>query len=149
MGGVALDVEDLTVAKQRLREGGFTLCIVKDGRMLFETSARGISGFLKAIDELDGRLEGASAADKVVGKAVALLCLHTGIKAVYAPVMSREAKELFGRSRVLSEWGLLVENILDGCEPATCPFERLAEGISDSAEAYKKLKALQSSLGQR
>jgi len=144
-----LDVEDLTVAKKRLREGGLTLCFVRDGQTLFETSSRGISGFLKAIDELDGWLEGASAADKVVGKAVALLCLHMRIKAVYAPVMSREAKELFERSGVLAEWDLVVDNILDGCEQAPCPFERLAERISDPAEAYKKLKALQGSLGQR
>jgi thioredoxin 1 len=139
-------MEDLRAAKKRLRGKGFTLCIAKGEQILFETRAHGISGFLRAIEELGERLEGASAADKVVGKAVALLCLHAGIEAMYASVMSRRAKELFEENDVQAEWGELVDNILSNCEPAACPFESLAAKITDPAEAYKKLKALQESL---
>lgn len=142
-------MEDLRIAKNRLGEKGLTLSIVKDKQILFETSSRGISGFLRATEELSERLDGASVADKIVGKAVALLFLYAGIEAVYASVISREARELFEKKSIHVEWGELVAHILNNCTPATCPFERLAAGITDPAEAYKKLKALQDSLKQR
>lgn len=146
---VGLDMEDLQIAKNRLSEKGLTLSIVKEKQILFETGSHGISGFLKAIEELGEGLNKASAADKVVGKAVALLCVWAGIDAVYASVMSRKARELFEENTVYAEWNELVETIVGNCMSTTCPFERLAARITDPAEAYKKIKALQDSLEQR
>lgn len=146
---VGLDMEDLRIAKKHLKEKGSTLTIVKGKQILFDTASHGISGFLRAIEELGERLNGASAADKIVGKAVAILCLPAGIEGVYASVMSREAKELFEENGIHAEWDELVGNILSNCKPATCPFEKLATEITDPSEAYKKLKALQDSLKQR
>ncbi|MGD0979058.1 MAG: DUF1893 domain-containing protein [Candidatus Bathyarchaeia archaeon] len=140
---------DLRIAKKRLGKEGLTLSIVKDGQVLFETASHGISGLLSAIQDLDERLNGASAADKIVGKAIALLCLYAKIEGVYGSVMTREAKKLFEENKVHAEWEELIRNILDNCRSATCPFDRLAAGITDPEEAYKKLKALQDSLKQR
>jgi hypothetical protein len=142
-------LEDLTIAKSRLEKRGLTLCIVRDKNILFESGSRGISGFLEATEVLGSRLRGASAADRIVGKAVALLCLHGGVRAVYASVMSRRAKEVLERWGVQILWSELVENILGSCPPEACPFESLAEEINDPSTAYKKLKALHSSLKQR
>jgi hypothetical protein len=142
-------MEDLRIAKKRLGEEGLTLSIVKDEQVLFETASHGISGLLRAIQELGERLNGASVADKIVGKAIALLCLYARIEGVYGTVMSREAKKLFEENKVHAEWEELIGNILDNCKSATCPFERLTAGITDPEEAYKKLKALQDSLKQR
>jgi len=144
-----LEGKDLKAAKKRLAEEGLTLCIVREGQVLFETSSRGISGFLRATEELNEQLHGASVADKVVGKAVALMCLYTRIGAVYAPVMSRKARELFEHNAVRAEWDELVDDILGSCKVTSCPFERLATKITDPSEAYIKLKALQDSLKQR
>jgi len=142
-------MEDLEIAKEHLKDEGTTLTIVKGKQIIFDTASHGISGFLKAIEELGEGLNGASAADKIVGKAVALLCFYAGIDGVYASVMSREAKKLFEESGIHAEWDELVGNILSNCKPATCPFEKLATEITDPSEAYKKLKALQDSLEQR
>jgi hypothetical protein len=142
-------LEDLRIAKRHLMEGGLTLSIVKDGCVLFETSSHGISGLLRAIQELDERLKGASVADTVVGRAIALLCFYAGVEGVYGSVMSRAAKELFEENGVHAEWEELIGSVLDECKSATCPFERLAAGISDPEEAYIKLKALHDSLKQR
>lgn len=139
-------MEDLRIARERLVEKDFTLCIVKQRKVLFESHSRGISGFLRAIDELGERLVGASAADKVVGKAVALLSSYAQMKAVYACVLSRKAMELLKREGIQVEWNEIVESILNQCKPVPCPFETVAEGIIDPEEAYKKLKALQDSL---
>jgi len=143
---MAQGMEDLQIARERLVRKDFTLCIVNQGKVLFESQSRGISGFLKAIDKLGERLVGASAADKVVGKAVALLSSYAHIKSLYACVLSRKAMELLKREGIHVEWNEIVESILDQCKPVACPFETVAEGIIDPEEAYKKLKALQDSL---
>ena len=142
-------MKDLEIAKRRLGEAGLTLSIVKDEHVLFETASHGISGFLRAIGELGERLDEASAADKIVGKAIALLCLYAKIGRVYGSVMSVEARKLFEENKVHAEWEELVGSIMGNCKSATCPFEGLAAGITDPEEAYKKLKALQYSLKQR
>jgi hypothetical protein len=142
-------MEDLKIAREHLLNRAVTLCIVRNGKILFETASHGLSGFLRATEELGEQLSGASVADKIVGKAVALLCLHSKIEAVYASVISRTAKELFEQHSVCAEWGELVENILSDCKPTACPFERLAAEIADPHEGYKRLKALQDSLRHR
>jgi len=139
---------DLKIAKKHLADRGLTLCIVKDGKVVFESDLHGVSGFLEAVDRCDGELSGASVADRVVGKAVALLCLHVNVNAVYACVLSEEANTLFEQKKIHVEWGSIVESILDAKGEGTCPFERLASGISDPLEAYRRLKALHCSLRQ-
>ena len=122
------------------------LCIVGGGKVIFESASRGISGFLDAMQIFGDRLEGASVADRVVGKAVALLCVDSRVGAVYASTLSRDAKRLFDDCQVRVEWGELAESILDTGRRDTCPFERLASGIVDPKDAYIRLRALQCSL---
>ena len=137
---------DLEIAKKCLSDRGLTLCIVKDGERVFESGLHGVSRFLEAVDQCGGQLNGASVADRVVGKAVALLCLYANVNAVYARVLSEKARTLFERNKIRVEWSSLVESILDAKGEGTCPFEHLVSGISDPREAYTRLKALHCSL---
>jgi hypothetical protein len=138
--------QDLEKAKKRLEEKRLTLSILKVGHVIFESGSHGISGFLEAVERFGSMLEDASAADRVVGKAVALLCVYAKIRAVYAVTLSEEAKRVLEKHGVYHEWDSLVENILDTCKTGMCPFEKLATEISDPKDAYRRLKALQNSL---
>lgn len=138
-------MHDLEVAKKKLSEEGLTLCIVKNTNVVFESGSRGISPFLEAIEKLGASLETASVADRVVGKAIALLCIYAKVRAVYAVTMGKKGKTVFQKYRVHHEWDNLVESILDIDRKETCPFEKLATKISDPAQAYRKLKDLQHS----
>jgi hypothetical protein len=139
-------MRDLEIAKKRLHEKKVTLSIVKSGEVLFETSSSRISGFLEAIEQLGENLEGASLADRVAGKAVALLCAYAKIKEIYADVLSEKAKEVFEENSIGYEWKELVENVLDLNKNGVCPFEKAANGIANPKESYKIFKALQKSL---
>ncbi|NWG10781.1 DUF1893 domain-containing protein [Candidatus Bathyarchaeota archaeon] len=139
-------MKDLDIAKQRLKENNLTMSIVKNGKTIFENSSHGISGFLEAIEKRSDTLKGASVADKITGKAIALLCVYSKVKAVYAVILSKKARTLLEKYKVYHEWNKLVENILDTSGTDKCPFEKLADEISDPENAYGKLKALQVSL---
>lgn len=139
-------MQDLEKAKKILNEKNLTLSIVKNDKIIFETTLHGISGFLEAVEKFGDKLNGASVADRVVGKAIALLCVYAKIKAVYAITLSKNGKAVFEESMVHHEWKKLVNNILDYNRNELCPFEELATKISDPKDAYIRLKTLQNSL---
>jgi hypothetical protein len=132
-------IKDLKIAKNRLINKNMTLCIVKGGKILFESRSHGVASFLTAVQEHKGNLERSCVADKIVGKAVALLCVHFKIGAVYADTLSRPAKAMFERCSLYLEYGQLVENVLDAKRTSLCPFERLIRNVLDPGDAYEKL----------
>jgi hypothetical protein len=139
-------MNDLEIAKTQLHRKKLTLAIVKNGEVLFETHSHRISGFLGAIEKLGDALEGAAVADRVAGKAIALLCVYAKISDVYAEVLSEKAKAVFEENEIRHEWKELVKNVLDLNKSGVCPFEKLAADISDPKDAYRQFKALQESL---
>jgi len=135
-------MNDLELAKDHLHQKKLTLVIVKNGDILFETASHRISGFLGAIDQIGDRLKGASIADRVVGKAIALLAVYAGIGDVYAEVLSQKAKKVFEENGINCEWTRMVDNILDFKRSGVCPFEKTAEEISDPKRTYLTFKSL-------
>ena len=135
-------MNDLEKAKSLLIQNHLTLIIIKRGETLFETKSNRISGFLNAIEQLGKKLEDAAVADKVAGKAVALLCVYSGINAVYAEILSTKAKEVFEKNRITHQWKTLVENILDQNRQDTCPFEKEAKTVTSPNEAYERFNIL-------
>ncbi|MGB8779098.1 MAG: DUF1893 domain-containing protein [Candidatus Bathyarchaeia archaeon] len=134
-------MKDLETAKRGLSERHLTLSVVKEGHVIFEAKTHGVSGFMEAVEEFKDRLDGASVADRVVGKAIALLCVYVNARAVYAATISKAAKVLLEGNSVYLEWDSLVENILGADKSKTCPFEQLVDRITDPVDAYRKLKS--------
>ncbi|MGZ4851506.1 MAG: DUF1893 domain-containing protein, partial [Candidatus Bathyarchaeia archaeon] len=124
-------MQDLEIAKNHLYDKKLTLAIAKNGQVLFQTDSHRISGFIRAIDTLGAQLRGASVADRVAGKALALLCVYAGVNEVYAEVLSKKAQALFEEYHIAFEWQQMVDNVLDLNKAGVCPFERAAADISD------------------
>jgi hypothetical protein len=135
-------MQDLEIAKKQLYSKQLTLVIVKNNRVLFQTDSHRISGFISAIDALGMQLNGASVADRVAGKALALLCIYAGIHEVYAEVLSKKAQALFEKNKVVYQWQQLVENVLDLNKTGVCPFEKAAAEISEPKDSYAAFKTL-------
>ena len=133
---------DLEIAKSQLYEEKLTLAIVKNGSLLYSTKSHRISGFLDAIEKCGENLQDASLADRVVGKAVALLCAYSKIKEVYAAVISRKAQSVLKQNKIACQWNELVTNVLDTNRSGTCPLEKAAAEISDPEKAYRTLKRI-------
>ncbi len=135
-------MSDLNLAKTMLYEENLTLAIVKNGTVLFKTNSHRISGFLVAIEKLGTRLEHASLADRIAGKAIALLCVYVGVNNVYAEVLSRKAKALFEEYGILCEWKEIVDNIMNFNRNSVCPFEKVATDISNPEKAFAEFKTI-------
>jgi hypothetical protein len=136
-------MSDVQTAKELLYQRKLTLVIVKYGKVLFETDSPRISGFMKAIDSMNAELKGASVADRVVGKAVALLFVYSGVREVYAEVLSRKAKALLAQYGIAFEYKELVDTVLNPAKTDMCPLEKVAEGIANPKDSYAAFKTAQ------
>ena len=133
-------MDDLQAAVQRLKDKKLSLVFVKNSKTLFKTNKEGLSGFLKAIEELNGSLSGASAADRTIGKAAALLCAFSEVKAVFAVTMSQGGLKILDAHAIHYEYENLVPIILNRKKTDKCPFEKLVDNIADYNEAYKRIR---------
>ena len=137
-----MQANDLNIAKEKLKQKNLALVIAKKGKVIFETSSHGIGGLLRAIEELDKEMKGSSVADKIVGKAAALLCIHAGVFAVFAVTASEKGIQALKDNNVSCQLENRVPHILNSKRSDICPFEKLVINISNPKEAYEKLRSL-------
>lgn len=138
--------QDLNFAKTRLKQGKLTLVIVREGEVLFETKARGISGFLQAINQLENRLYETSIADTVVGGAAAALCTYSKVASVFAETISEEGIRVLEENNIAYQFETKVSKILNNNKTDICPFEKLVMDAKNPREAYIRLKRFAESL---
>ena len=121
---------NLSRAKQLL-DGGASIAIVNGGGEL-TFNEHGV----KTLLSLQSALAGASVADKVVGKAAAMLLVRGGAIEVYAEVLSEPALEVFKRHNVPCVFGEFVPNIINRNKTGICPMEQAVLGENDIEKAY-------------
>lgn len=133
-------MDDLTTAKQRLKKKELSLVFVKDSKVIFETNIEGLRGFVQAIETLGDSLKESSIADRIVGKAAALLCAYCKAKAVFAFTMSQSGLKTLKTHKIPSGFESLVPVILNRKKTDRCPFEKLVQGTADPKEAYEGIR---------
>ena len=84
---------------------------------------------------------GFSAADKIVGKAAALLYAYLGAKEVYAETLSRAGEDVLQAHGIACEYGVRTDTIVNHRGDGICPMEEAAQELSDPENAAKALRA--------
>ena len=135
-----MDNPDIRLAKRELHENNLNLIIVKRERIVFETGAHGIGGFLLAIEKLGKKMVGSAVADRIVGRAAALLCAYGEVASVFAVTISEDGMQILRENAIPCEYENVVSNILSYDRTDICPFEKLAADLRNPKEAYAKLK---------
>lgn len=133
---------DLEIARKHLASEGKTLVLARNGEIIASSSGHGIVDLVRFADALGDGLIGASIADKVVGKAVALLVRYAGITAVYAVTMSESAEAALEGAEIKYSYGKLIPTIMNRTGDDLCPMEKLSLSYDNPAEGFLALKAL-------
>ncbi len=127
---------DIQIAKNGL--DGHTICLCRDGNCIF-SEKKGIAPVMDLIAEgID--LTGYSAADRVVGKAAAMLFVKCGIVCVFAKTLSSHAKKVFESRGIEYSFETLAENIINRAGTDICPMEKTVLNTDNVEEAYTLLK---------
>ena len=136
-------MDDLNQARALLEAEGYT-CVLCRGQVFHTSRHRGVKPLM---DMLGEDLRGFSAADKVVGRATALLYCLLGIRALYAHTVSEDALAVLTAHSIPVTFVHRVPFIQNRAGTGRCPMEEATAGITDPTLApeaiRRKLKELQ------
>jgi phosphatidylglycerophosphatase A len=135
-------MEDIDLARSLLEEEKWNLVIVKEGQVLFSSRERGVAPFFQAVQSMAKSLHNAAVADRIVGLAVAMLCLHARVAAVYAGIASQGALDMLKRQKVNVSSKNTVPYISNYDGTDLCPFEKLAESCQRPSQLFAALQSL-------
>lgn len=122
---------NLNRLKQELKD--FALVAFMQGELFFSSKQRGIAP-LVALCEKNMNNEELYLADKVIGKAAALLCVQCNAKMLYAKVISQAALRVLEKHSIDVSYDTLVPYIKNREGNGRCPMELLSGGVDKPGE---------------
>lgn len=131
-------MSDLDRAKELWKTSGASVALCRENEDITEYG-RGIAPLLRLVQS--GRdLNGFSAADKIVGKAAAVLFVKIGVKEVWSEVMSRAGRDFLVLHGIPAHCNMLADNIINRSGDGICPMEQTVIEISDVETAYRAMQ---------
>ena len=130
--------ESLERAKSLLKSTESTIAVVSVDDV-FTSQERGVKPLLHLISDKKGFLKNASVADKVIGKAAALLMVLGEIKEVHTLIISEPAIKVFEKNNIPCYYDKKVERIVNRTGDGLCPMETLCLDVEEPKEAFQKI----------
>lgn len=125
-------------AKEVLLSDESLTCVLCDGENIIKSSYSGIRPMLEFISKGTDFSE-YSAADRIVGKAAAMLFVLAGVKEVYACVLSRGGEEVLKKHGISYQFGEITDMIINRAGNDICPMEKAVKNIDNPNSAYKAI----------
>ena len=125
-------------AREILDNEGYT-CVITDGEHTYTSKRRGVAPLLDLIDKKT-HLSGFCAADKVVGAGAAYLYVLMGISALWAAVLSENAKSILTQHGIDFYCGECVPFIINRTRDGVCPMESAVKDATSPEDALAKMK---------
>ncbi len=128
---------DTRTASETMHKHGYS-CVLCKGDILYTSNETGVKPLLGFIEK--NNCCGFCAADKIVGKAAAMLYIILGVTEVYADVMSEAGSQMLTSHGITAYYGTLTKEIRNRQDTDICPMDKAVLNISDPAEAYAAIK---------
>ena len=120
---------------EQLKANNYAI-IASNGYYSYET---GIKPVINRLNEKIDYFKGLTVADKIIGKASAMLLVLSGVKEVYCLVLSKSGQDIFNKYHITYHYETLTEYIINRKGDDMCPMEKTVKDIDDLNEAYKAL----------
>lgn len=129
--------------KEILLKENHTIVIYKNDASVFTSDDRGVATLMRLLKDDKTQLKDSLVADKIVGKAAALLMVYGEVKEVYTPTISSPAVQMFKNHNVKVTFDKEVERIINRKGDGLCPMETLCLDIDNPEEAFWRIKNVQ------
>lgn len=133
-------MENLEIAKTTLLEKDYSIVLVKENEIVNTSRKNGLLPILDLYNNDKSILENAIVADKVIGKAAALILKEANIKELYAELISENAIELLDKTNIKYRYNKKVREIRNRDNTDICPMEELALESNNADELIEKIK---------
>ena len=117
-----------------------TIVIYKSDASVVVSDDRGVAPLMNLLNEDKEQLRDSMIADKVIGKAAALLMVYAGVKEVFTPTISVPAVEVFEKHNVKITYDKVVERIINRKGDGLCPMESLCLNVENPEEAFDVIR---------
>ena len=124
---------NLEKAVNLLKNGNYTLTAVNELEIITSLQ-RGVTPLIKLLDN-SVKLNGFSAADKVVGKAAAFLYVLLEVDEIYSKVISRSALAVLEKNNIRVQYDVLTDAIRSRDNTGFCPMETAVMDTDDAESA--------------
>lgn len=130
----------LQTALAQIRENKIVLAVIQNGQIIYTAQGQGIAPLLQAVQGVQNvqtavNLRGGILADKIVGKAAAMLAVYGGAAEVYGCVMSRSAQEYLQQHGVKAGCDTQADVIENRAKTGPCPIEQAVREIDSAQQA--------------
>ncbi len=129
-------MSDQILARNKLFEGKYSCVLVRDGDIIMASHGKGVAPLFSKLAEGKISFKDAAMADRIIGKALALLCLFAGITSVYGCIISDCAKNILEDSGIHTGYDKIVPYIMNRDRTDRCLMEKLVENIEDPQGAF-------------
>lgn len=131
----------LSLALEAIRRGEINCAVFQQGAPTYESAKRGVAPLMELLDDGRDLLNGAEIADKLIGKAAAMLLALGNAKSVCALVMSESALDFLKAHQIDAEYETLIPMIINRQGTGPCPMEAAVEGLTDPAAGKAAIAA--------
>ena len=121
---------------EELKKNGYSI-LTSDGYFSYDS---GIKPVLFRVNDDRYFFRGKIVADKIIGKASAMLMCLSGVKEVYTVVLSKSGQKIFEDNGVPYHYEQLAEYIVNRKGDGLCPMEMTVKDVDDYELAYELLK---------
>lgn len=115
-------------------------CVVEKGGVFYTSELFGIKPLMQFLRQDRRFFEGAAVADKVIGKAAAMLLADSGVQEVFGAVMSESAAAFLKSCGIPFGYCELVPMIENRTHTGMCPMEETEQGLQNPADAFAALE---------
>ena len=135
-------INTLAKAIKTIESGEFSCILIRHDEIIHRDLGKGVRPLLTLLKTEEGRelMENSIVADRIIGKAAAILLVLGKAKSAYGITMSKSAKEYLQAHGIDCKFSRCVDAISDRTGRGICPLERSVMDIDDPQEGYQKIQ---------
>ena len=132
---------EIDAALERIAAGEADCYILRPGCEPLPGHGRGVRPRLQLLENSPETLRGAVLADKIIGKAAAMIAVLGGVAAIHTLTASESALAFLETAGIPAAARQTVPYIVNRTGDGMCPLEQTVRGVEDPAAALPLLKA--------
>lgn len=140
--------QDLSLAKETYHTGDHSLVIVRNHHILHSDNRSRLLPLVKGLMGLGPQAKQCTVADKVIGRAAAMVAIYFGVDQIYTPLVSSGAEKLLADAGVYWEADQVVPMILAGSGDQPCKMEQMVAEFTDPIAGANQLIDFFRSIGK-
>ncbi|MDZ7671934.1 MAG: DUF1893 domain-containing protein [Halanaerobiales bacterium] len=128
------------LAINELNNSEYSLIIVKSNKIVYKSKKESVGSIVGLLENNPEILKDAIVADKIIGRAVAMICDYSSVNFCYGKIVSKGAVDIFEKRNLEYEAENIVKAIKNRDNTDLCPIEKLTLDVDDSEEGIKRIK---------